>query len=310
MTCRDEDCLPPGVVVRHSHWLTYATGIVVYALVALCIFILLSQDVKAQSPDGEMTLSDWWGTSVWDNPNRSFQWYPPPPTALPPKEPDPAKMKAPDKKKPTKPVFNPKAALKDFKTTKEVQAHLEVLKDRAVMSPSPENVTAYYAFQMQVLDQGSTFADVARRVVWTTPELDYSTRRPTVNAAAQAFSTRELATIRKSNSKIAATHGMIFVFRSDCPYCHQMGPLLKEFSDKTGMEILAVSLDGGALPDWPGAKPNNGIAEKLQVSTVPAMYLFGKAKNEIQPIAFGVTSLNGLMERIHVLTQTTPGQEF
>jgi hypothetical protein len=39
---------------------------------------------------------------------------------------------------------------------------------------------------------------------------------------------------------------------------------------------------------------------------VPALFLVGKDKT-IQPISYGVIAQNELVERIHVLTQTKPG---
>jgi thiol-disulfide isomerase/thioredoxin len=43
---------------------------------------------------------------------------------------------------------------------------------------------------------------------------------------------------------IAREHGLIFFFRSDCPYCHQYAPTLKLLSEMYGIEVLGVSIDG------------------------------------------------------------------
>ena len=56
---------------------------------------------------------------------------------------------------------------------------LEESRATAILEPTPENVAAYLYLQQVSLQRASTFSDVFRRVVWSTPQLDYTlTRRP------------------------------------------------------------------------------------------------------------------------------------
>jgi thiol-disulfide isomerase/thioredoxin len=43
---------------------------------------------------------------------------------------------------------------------------------------------------------------------------------------------------------------IFFIFKGSCPYCHKYSPVLKSFQNKYGITIMAISLDGGALPDF------------------------------------------------------------
>lgn len=99
------------------------------------------------------------------------------------------------------------------------------------------------------------------------------------------------------------THGLIFVFRSDCPFCHRFAPILKRFEQEFGMTVLAVSMDGGTLPEYPDARPDNGIATRLNARSVPALYLTQPAKREIRPVGFGLMSDTELLERIATLAR-------
>jgi conjugal transfer pilus assembly protein TraF len=255
----------------------------------------------AQTPE---VTRPWWDSSVWENPDRDYKWYPPdPPKPAPPKKiipPQAPQIKA--IKKPTIPS--------EFDSTKDVAAELNRLKDQAVLHPTEPNVKAFLAFQQLVMEQGSLYADVVRRVVWTTPELDYQQRRPTNNTAILGYDQRRRETERMTTAQLAQQHGLFFFFKGDCPYCHQMAPLLRSFAAQTGMDVMAISLDGSVLPEFPGARPNNGLAEQLNITTVPATFLVSKDSRNIQAIAYGMVAQADLLERIYVLTQTKPGQDF
>jgi conjugal transfer pilus assembly protein TraF len=281
---------------------------------ALCLILSVSQAqstaltsaIPIAQSQPEPGLKTWWDRSVWENPERDYKWYPPEPEVTPTQPTPPDKVTPPETpRKSTKPK-----RVDDFKTAKEVQAHLAELKDKAVMKPTEKNVKDYYAFQFEVLNQTTVFADVARRVIWASPEIDTSVKRPYNNSGAIAYKAQQPAKERESVRKLAQTHGMFFFYRSDCPYCHEMAPVVESFARQSGMFVQAISLDGGPLPGFPGALPNNGMAEQLQVSTVPALYLVERKSRNIQPIAFGVTAINDINERIHVLMNTKPGQEF
>lgn len=286
-------------------WLQTA---IIVALVGSMSYAAFAQSGAASTSSGASSNStrplSWWEESVWSNPDRDYKWYPPEPVDAPkPQEPT-----SRPKEEPKRPLIA--LPLSAFKTTKEVQAHLNELKDLAVMQPTEKHVKEYYTFQLAVLNQGSTFADVARRVIWTNPEIDYSQKRPYNNSAAMTYASNQLAKERSSAVDIAQTHGLFFFFRSDCAYCHQMAPIVQMLAKQTGMAIVPVSLDGKGIESFPNPMRDAGIGENFQVKAVPAIYLVERKSRAVQPVAFGMTALNSLTERIHVLMKTTPGQEF
>ena len=69
------------------------------------------------------------------------------------------------------------------------------------------------------------------------------------------------------------------------------------------MTVLAVSMDGGTLPEYPEARPDNGIATRLAARSVPALYLTNPSKREIRPIGFGLMSDAELLERTAALAR-------
>ena len=70
--------------------------------------------------------------------------------------------------------------------------------------------------------------------------------------------------------------------------------------------MLAISMDGRAIPEYPNAWPDNGMAARLNATAVPALYLTAPATRQIRPVGFGVMSMTDLVERIAALAQDAP----
>ena len=210
---------------------------------------------------------------------------------------------APVKRRPNaKPAVSQRQ--KDLTDFKAMQQRLDDLKRIAVMNPTNDNLTAYMRYQRWVMNKSARFAERWQRLVWSVPELDYGlTGRPTNAMAINVFDDQHRDRDADTVRGLAATHGLLFVFRSDCPFCHRFAPILKRFEQDFGMTVLAVSLDGAALPEYPNAQPDNGIAARLNPSAVPALYLTAPATREIQPVGFGLMSLSELIERIATLAR-------
>ncbi|MBX9606519.1 MAG: conjugal transfer protein TraF [Gammaproteobacteria bacterium] len=212
---------------------------------------------------------------------------------------DPAPITPRSKSKPA--ASQREKTLADFVA---MQERLEDLKRVAVMNPSNDNLTAYMRYQRWVMNKSARFAERWQRLVWSVPELDYGlTGRPTNAMAINTFDDQHRDQDADTVRGLAATHGLLFVFRSDCPFCHRFAPILKRFEQEFGMTVLAVSLDGAALPEYPHAQSDNGIAARLNPSAVPALYLTAPTTREIQPVGFGLMSLSELIERIATLAR-------
>ncbi|MCE2692580.1 MAG: conjugal transfer protein TraF, partial [Rubrivivax sp.] len=169
-------------------------------------------------------------TVYWQQHREGWFWYrdPPPPTARP-------AQKAPAT--PARP-----RELADFEA---MQQRLETLKRVAVMNPTDDNLMAYMRFQRMVMDRSQVFADRWQRLVWREPSLDYASEgRPTNTLAIAAFDERLRERDTAAVRQLAASHGLVFVFRSDCPFCHRFAPVLKRFAQSHGLTVLAISLDG------------------------------------------------------------------
>jgi conjugal transfer pilus assembly protein TraF len=220
---------------------------------------------------------------------------------------DPVPEAEPPRPVPPKPA-SPTAATRDSRRDprppelvelERLRQRVEDLRGIAVMRPTEANVRRYMELESKVVAQASTFADVAQRVAWTTPELDPSLQGRPVNAKAlEVFEAQQLGERSRSIAELGRDHVLLFFFRGDCPYCHAFAPTLEAFQGRHGIRVEAVSLDGGALPGFASARRDNGTAAALRVTQVPAVYLAQPFSGRIVPIGFGVLSESQMLERI------------
>jgi formate dehydrogenase iron-sulfur subunit len=91
------------------------------------------------------------------------------------------------------------------------------------------------------------------------------------------------------------------------------------FSDRMVMEgdpygllegMILAGLAVGATEGWiylrseyPDARPDNGIATRLQARSVPALYLTQPSRRDIRPVGFGLMSDTELLERVATLAR-------
>ena len=180
-----------------------------------------------------------------------------------------------------------------------LRKNLEHYRDRAIDDPSQENVAAYYYLQRVMMDKAHRFTDVARQVVMSDPFLDENQRRPITTFAANE--TNRLAGIASEQTLSSVAHqaGILFFFRSDCPYCHIQAPLLALLEKRFGFKVYAVSLDGKPMPGdlYLDFHTDRGQANLLGVVSTPAMFLM-KPPDELLPLSQGALSLDDLTGRI------------
>lgn len=257
----------------------------VVSAAAMVVGMASAQGVAAPTHPGD-PLRPYWSDG-W----RGWHFYENPP----PEEPGPAARSAPAiPPRPSAPPRPPE--LVEFE---RLQKTLEDLRNIAIMRPTERNVRRYMELEMQVVNRASYFADVAQRVAWATPELDPTLQGRPVNAQAlEVFDQQQRSDRSTSVESLGRDHVLFFFYRSDCPYCHAFAPTLQAFEARHSIQVVAVSVDGGPMPGFPKARPDNGIATALKVTQVPAVFLAQPFTGKITSIGFGVLSESQLLERI------------
>lgn len=231
---------------------------------------------------------NWYMQNIWNNQDRTFQWYP-------------------DEKR-SKPNTKPSAAAtqagQELQQFEQLQKQLDTARKTAIMSPTEVNLKRYIEIQEIVMGKSAAFTDQWQRVIWQNPQLDYSQHsRPTNKLAVHAYDQQRQQQKAEAIKQLAAENGILFVFRSDCPYCHAMAPIMKQFSVDYGVNVMPVSLDGGGINYYPNPLPNNGIAQRLGIQSVPAVYVMDTKTKQFKAVGFGVMAQTVLEDRFLALSR-------
>lgn len=265
-----------------------ATRTILIASLMLAVHLTGGAQVESQH---------WWSRSIWGNPDRGNVWYPP------------ERLQRDEEAAAAIPPPEQSARPTELDQFEQIQKRLGELRNIAIISPTEENLKAYIEFQEQQMQRASVFADQWRRTLWANPELKYE-GRPVNATGIASFDATQSSQVRVSLNQLAATHGLYFFFRSDCPYCHAMAPTLRQLEQTHGIRVIAISLDGGALPQYPNAITDKGQAAALGVRSVPSFYLVSPKARQVHPLGTGVLSLSTLEERIYTQSSTQPGEKF
>ncbi|MES2299354.1 MAG: conjugal transfer protein TraF [Pseudomonadota bacterium] len=271
---------------NNRHWLS-AMAALAFTL-AVPPTMSLAQDMDTRTTAARSAPGPGYWTDNW----RGWHFY---------EEPEPNDEAEPPRKRPPSPMQAAPAQRRapELVQFEALQKTLEQYRNIAIIKPTEANVRRYMELESKVVAQASYFADVAQRVAWATPELDPTLQGRPVNAKAiEVFEQDQLTTRSQAMATLGKDHVLFFFFRGDCPFCHAFAPTLEAFQARYGINVVAISVDGGPIPGFPNARNDNGIARTLKVTQVPALFLAQPYSGKISPIGFGVLSESQLLERI------------
>lgn len=110
----------------------------------------------------------------------------------------------------------------------------------------------------------------------------------------------------KRIKELRDNHYFIFVYRSSCPHCHQLAPVLKDFTSYFNLPVESYSLDGESLNGFDSSNLTPEMFQTLYVSgdykpVVPALYLVNRPTNQAYAVLFGEAQPVQLAQRVDEL---------
>lgn len=211
------------------------------------------------------------------------------PVVVKPKEPEKAKQV-----EQSKPQMTAKEVLK--KIGEDYEEKFAV----AVINPTRENILAEMIAKKKFMDMSEQFADRYQQVIWQTPEMDYTLENPMRTDTLWANGSEGWENRKAKFKEISKKYGLLYVFRSDCPYCKRFSPILKDFANLHGFTVISVTLDGQGTKEFPNPmrditalKRRNALPE-----VVPALYLVDPQEPEAKVLGFGLMNSTDLEQRI------------
>jgi conjugal transfer pilus assembly protein TraF len=218
-----------------------------------------------------------------------------------------ARPKPPEAEPPAPPEASTAASRLDVITTE-----LRELKARAILEPTPSNVTAYIRFQREQLDRASLFSDVWQRAIWQDPDLDYTLQRPVSTLGKRQWQDARGAERNAVMAGLSQRYGLFYFFAQSCAACEVMSPIVQGVASTWHITVRAISTDGGPSRTFPSytVETNQRARMGLEPKVTPAVVLWDAAKSKAIPIGYGVMSADELQDRIYLLTSKEAGRDY
>lgn len=127
--------------------------------------------------------------------------------------------------------------------------NIDRLKIQAIENPNDiKNIAAYAYAQRLMLDMSTRFSTSMMDFMAMESLLDESQRRPTSTLSLNVFERETAYALSDTIKSLSDSTHIWFFYTSDCPYCLQQLPIVREFARRYELQVLAISLDGGILP--------------------------------------------------------------
>ena len=193
-----------------------------------------------------------------------------------------------------------------------VTATLRELKAKAILEPTPANVTAYIRFQREQLDRASLFSDVWQRAIWQDPDLDYTLQRPVSTLGKRQWQDARTSERDTVMAQLSQRYGLFYFFAQSCGACEVMSPIVQGVASTWAITVRAISTDGGPSRHFPSytVETNQRTRMGLEPKVTPAVVLWDAAKGRAIPVGYGVMSADELQDRIYLLTSKEAGRDY
>lgn len=196
---------------------------------------------------------------------------------------------------------------------KAITRKLDELRDKAILEPTPENVISYIQYQNAQSDRASKFADVWERSLISNPELDYNQQRPVSTLGKQVWTSERKATLDRTMAQLKDRYGVFYFYSGqDCASCDVQAPIISSLRDNYGLTVMGITSDGFAHPLFPQSMADQGQRERMGLpgDINPTVALYDTLAKRSILIGSGILSSDEIVNRIFLLTQTQPGEDY
>lgn len=168
----------------------------------------------------------------------------------------------------------------------------------AILNPTRDNIQEYMMHTQAIQNQAQSFASAFKRTLWVSPEFDYTLESPVTTQPLVARNQNNVKNDDEILLRTAQKDGILYFFRSDCPYCQRFSPVLKRFAEHYGFSIIPITLDGQGVKEFPDPKKDIALGRKLNVQNVPAVFLVNPDTNKIAIAGYGYSDWTKLKQKM------------
>lgn len=159
---------------------------------------------------------------------------------------------------------------------------------KAMSEQTVENMKNYIALQHFWTTRATNVSRVFEKTMLYYPEYHYGTTHPTSTIGTQLSDSLELKKQGSAIRSLAKENGLLYFYRGSNPYDAKEAGIIKDFSERFGLSLIPISVDGVKDPNLPGSKLDNGQAKKLKIRFYPALLLANPMTKKIKPVSYGL----------------------
>jgi len=249
-----------------------------YAL--LWLFVVLAQPLHARD------------TRSWhEGPDVGWSWYKDPPKPARPQQ----EGRKPQPERPDAYVYT--------KRMDKFRKGFEEAVAKAVLFPTLENIQEAQRLQNLVMDKATAFEKV-----WMLSSLLFAKGYRASDQASplhrKIYQEQEEKRLEENIRSLARVYGIFFLFKPDCPYCHELAPLIQDVAKRYGFEVKAISHRGESVAGFDNVSKDNGAIAKLNPEGIfPTVLLVNPHNGMAIPLARGLVSPSELQGNFKVIVQ-------
>ena len=168
----------------------------------------------------------------------------------------------------------------------------------ATASPTKKNIKAVMELQQKSAKNAEKFADVWGQILLENPELNGQLSNPTSYYGIATKEEVASQNIRNLILEAKETYTLLFFFKSNDPFSQAAAQMVRAFKENTGWNVVAISLDGGVLPEFPKPRFSKDEGKILGIDVAPAYMIVNPKENLSLPVGYGTISVQSLKQNI------------
>lgn len=188
-----------------------------------------------------------------------------------------------------------------------LQKNFEEIQAKAILEPTLDNVQMMQQAQNAIMNRATEFEKAWMLASLLTTQNFRSSDQPSPQHR-KVYREQIDYHLDQKIRDLAKTYGLFFLFKEDCPYCHEFAPIVKDLMNIYGFECKAIGgrpskfADRKALELFPDAETDNGTIAALNPDGIfPSLFLVNPQSRQVIPLARGLVSLSQLRENFKVI---------
>lgn len=202
----------------------------------------------------------------------------------------------------------PLLSISSTEKTAKIRKDLEEKLAQAVLDPTEVNIERYMVEQMKWINQSVQFSAAWSKVLLQRPDLDATTEFPVSQYGIQLYKQIHQDQLFTLMHSLIPQYGLFFFYEGEDKSSQAFSMVVQEFSKKYGWEVIAISKDGSKLQGFKNNVSDNGAIANLGIEFLPSLFLINPRLEIIQPIAYGLVSLDQIENNVALLFQQELGK--